>query len=132
MSSKQQGDLGVAAAINHYMNLGYVVSFPLTDTARYDLVVDRGGLLRLEVKTTMRTRPSGSYEASLCTKGGNQSWTGVIKTLSSDECDLVFVWTPIGAYEFPIEVVEGMKTITLGSKYDEYKLGSDVDTASYT
>ena len=124
MSHKKQGDLGVAAAIAHYMNQGYVVCFPLTDTARYDLVVDKNGkLYRVEIKTTNYQLPSGNYEVTLRTKGGNTSWNGLVKTISSTDCDIVFASSPDGNYEFPASVVAGMATITLGSKQVQYKLG---------
>lgn len=123
MSHKQQGDLGVAAAIAHYMGLGYTVCYPLTDTARYDLVVDKGTLLRVQVKTSRYQVKSGSYHVSLRTKGGNQSWSGLVKKVTADECDLVFVNTGDGNYEMPVAVVDGMSTVTLGKKYQQYKLG---------
>lgn len=124
MSHKKQGDLGVAAAIAHYMSKGYVVCFPLTDTARYDLVVDKGNkLYRVEVKTTNRMLSSGNYEVSLRTMGGNRSWNGVVKTISTDDCDIVFACSPTANYEFPASVIAGMATITLGSKQLQYKLG---------
>ena len=123
MSYKKQGDLGVAAAIKYYMDLGLLVSFPLTDTGRYDLVVDKGTLLRVQVKRTHRIAESGNYEASLTTKGGNQSWSGLVKKITSDECDIVFISTPDGDWELPVSVVEGKGTITLGKKYKQYRLG---------
>lgn len=124
MSHKKQGDLGVAAAIAHYMNQGYVVCFPLTDTARYDLVVDKNGkLYRVEVKTTLAVTNYGNYEVSLRTMGGNRSWTGLVKKISSDDCDIVFAHCPDGSYEFPVDVVAGKSTITLGKKCTQYKLG---------
>jgi len=121
VSYKRLGDLGVAAAINSYMQRGNVVAFPLTDTARYDLIVDVDGqLLRVEVKTTQALQKSGNYEVSLRTMGGNQSWSGETKTIDPSECDIVFVHSPAGNYEFPSVVLKGRKTITLCDKYAEF------------
>jgi hypothetical protein len=124
MNRKQQGDIGVGQAVAHYMSLGYVVCFPMTDSARYDLVVDDGNsLLRIQVKTSKYKKPSGSYEVKLATSGGNQSWSGVVKKISKDECDKVFVYTLDGdKYEFPAEFLDNKGSVTLDKNKDEYRV----------
>ena len=88
MNSRQQGAIGVGRAIAHYSSKGYAVFIPVSDVSRYDLIVDTGEkLLRVEVKTTRSVR----NDVSLRTLGGNQSWSGEIKRISSSDCDIVFV-----------------------------------------
>jgi PD-(D/E)XK endonuclease len=121
---KKQGDIGVGAAIGYYMSQGLTVCYPLTDTSRYDLVVDTGvSLLRVQVKTTRHEADSGFAIADLRTKGGNTSWNGEVKRITQEDCDVVFINTPYGNYELPAALVEGMATVTLGVKYKDYRLG---------
>lgn len=124
-NTKQQGDLGVASSIFVYTKFGYIVSVPLTDNARYDLVVDKGdGPLRVQVKTCDYYTKSGNPEVSLRTLGGNQSWSGVAKKLSASECDLVFIHVVRDSsnYEIPSHLLDGRSTVTLGSKYLEFRV----------
>ncbi len=89
MNSKQQGAIGVAQAVAHFTSLGYAVFTPISDVSRFDLVVEKDTkLYKVEVKTT--TRANG--EVSLRTLGGNQSWSGVVKKMSSFDCDIVFMY----------------------------------------
>jgi hypothetical protein len=123
MNTKKQGDIGVAAAILHFTELGWAVSKPLADSQRYDLIVDDGlALFRIECKTSDYIR-NGKYEVKLATAGGNQSWNGVIKQISANDSDLLFIRTTAGdQYLLPTKLVDGMGSLTLGSKYEEYKL----------
>jgi hypothetical protein len=124
MNTKQQGDIGVAKAIYIYTALGYTVSIPNTDNAKYDLVVEKDGKLnRVQVKTTSYKTQYGIYQAMLKTSGGNQSWSGEISRISSNNVDLVFILTEEGiTYEFPSEVLNGSATVNLGKDKDQYKV----------
>lgn len=124
MNTKEQGDIGVAHAIYWYTLQGYKVSIPNTDSTRYDLIVDKDGkLFRVQCKTTFRKGKYGKYEVSFRTSGGNQSWNKVVKFISSDETDLVWVTTEDRqAYEFPVELCENKSSFTLGEKYNAYKI----------
>jgi hypothetical protein len=112
VNPRAQGAVGIGRAIAHYSGMGYAVFTPVSDVSRYDLVVDTGErLMRVEVKTT--TQPKG--EVSLRTMGGNRSWGGVIKRVSSADCDVVFaVNLNTGAErEFSICELEGKSSVTL-------------------
>ena len=43
MDNKQKGSLAVASAISYFVSNRYTVSVPLSDTAKYDLVVEQDG-----------------------------------------------------------------------------------------
>ena len=124
MNRKQQGDLGVASAIWHYTKLGYVVSLPTTDNARYDLVVDIDGQLnRVQCKTTGYKSPHGVYTVQLSTQGGNQTWNGVKKFITAEECELVWVYClDETRYEIPVERVAGKAALNLGKLCESYKI----------
>lgn len=120
-NTKQQGDTGVATAAAYYTLMGFTVSQPLTDNSKYDLIVDKNGTLcRVQVKTSRFMRRN-IYEVTLRTSGGNQSWNKVSKTISENDCDLVFVYTLDGkCYELPPEVFVDKKMITMGKSKEEY------------
>lgn len=123
MNTKQQGDVGVAMAIAYYTKEGYVVCYPLTDNARYDLIVEKDGVIsRVQCKCTDAIE-KGSYNVNLRTSGGNQSWSGTIKKISADETDILFVYSMDGAsYQFPPEVFDGRSKIALGKQYQIYRV----------
>lgn len=114
LNTRQQGSVGVSAAVFYYTKLGYIVLLPISEAQRYDLVVDKNGTLyRVEVKTSRTKAPSGKYIFQLATTGGNQSWNKTIKYLSSKDCDLVFLYAEDGSmWEYPIEELEGCRTKT--------------------
>ncbi len=121
MNKKQQGDRGVAAAIAYYTFQECAVFVPLTDNERYDLVVDKDSKLqRVQVKTTnYRRKATRGYEVCLVTTGGNQSFSGIKKKISSDECDLLFVLAGDGrAYEFEADVFHDKSMLYLGVPRD--------------
>lgn len=122
MNSKQQGDIGVAMAIAYYTRHEYAVSIPMGDNTLYDLVVDKTGLLRVQVKTTSYKRGNG-YIVQLATSGGNRSWNGKPKKLSSDNSDLVFVYALDGSiWEIPSVDVDNGTSINLGPSKDKYRI----------
>lgn len=101
---------GIALAIAYYAMQDYEVYQPIIDSSRFDLVVyDGNGFLRVEVKTT--TQQSG--DVGLRTLGGNQSWNGVVRKISMDDCDRVFcVNLNTGVQrEFTAAELEGRSTI---------------------
>lgn len=122
MNSKAQGNIGLGQAIAYFTSEGYSVSIPLTESQRYDIIVDDGETLyRVEVKTSSFKR--ASYEVQLATAGGNQSWNGKPKPLSERDCDLLFVYTLGGdRYVFPIEAVKGKAKLNLSPDKDQYKV----------
>ena len=129
VNTRKQGDIGVAEAIAYYTKLGYTVSIPITEAARYDLVVDDGkDLFKIQCKTSTFVVNSGAYQVNLRTFGGNQSWGGTVAKISSEETDIVFIWCSNDTlWEIPSTKVEGMTSVTLGNKYSEYLVEGSID-----
>lgn len=124
MNSRQQGNIGIGQAIAYFAIRQWPAFSPLSDMQRYDLIVDiEGKLNRVEVKTSTLQKPNGSWEFNLRTFGGNQSWNKVVKSVSAEDADMLFLHC-IGAdsYFMPTEVVKDKSTITVGNLYSEYKL----------
>ncbi len=124
MNSKQQGDIGEAVAIAYYSLKGYKISYPLTNNARYDLIIEKDNhFYRVQCKTTNFKKSSGSFEVSTRTQGGNRSWKGTSKNISSEETDLLFVLTMEGkCYEFSQDFFHNKSMITLGKNKEKYKV----------
>ena len=61
---------------------------------------------------------------ALCTRGGNQSWSRIVKRFSPTRCDRLFVLVADGRRWFiPAAIVAGTTAITLGGpKYAEYEV----------
>lgn len=121
---KDQGNLGEAAAMFHFTRIGAKVSKPLFENTPYDLVVDlEGKLSRVQVKSTSYQNRSGNYILELRTKGGNSSWNGVVKTVDSSGCDLLFAYCTDGSiYVIPPVALCGQGRVTLGKKYEEFRV----------
>lgn len=110
MNKKVQGSIAVAEAIKYYTVNGYAVFTPVSDISRFDLVVEKDGKLRrIEVKSCS----AKNNEFMLRTNGGNQSWSGKSKYLSSKDCDKVFLYNinSENSKEFDISELEGRNSI---------------------
>ena len=124
MSPRRQGDLGELSAMEWLGSPGYAVFYPIGHSPDCDLIVDDGcALQRVQVKTTTRWR-NRRWEVMSCTRGGNQSWSGLVKRFSSDRCDWLFVLVGDGRRWFiPADVVEGGSGLLLGGpKYSAYEV----------
>ena len=100
---------------------------PLGHSADVDLVADLGGeLVSVQVKTST-VRREDRYEVTLATRGGNRSWSGLVKHFDSERCDYLFVHVGDGRRWFiPSEAVEGGTGVLLGGpKYDMYEVEPD-------
>lgn len=79
MNTKQQGDVGLGAAIAAFTKYNATVCIPLTDSQDYDLVVEGNyGLKKVQVKRCTYKR-NNLFRVSLTVKGGNRSGAGKIK-----------------------------------------------------
>lgn len=88
-NNRKQGDVGLGMAISWFTSHGYTVCIPLTDSQRYDLVVEMDSELKKIQVETPNHRPgdkkSGQYGVCIKTSGGNKSGTGKIKLYDCGE-----------------------------------------------
>lgn len=119
----KQGDVGEARAVYEYTRLGYTVSMPLADSAKYDLIVEKDGVIkRVQVKTTKTLETSNFYSVSLKSSGHTSSGN-IITPIDEAWYDELFVVTAIGeCWMIPMRKIGGKYTITLGDKYNEFKI----------
>lgn len=120
-NSRKQGEVGLGAAIAYFTRQGITVCIPISESQRYDLVIEEGvELKKVQVKTTYYKKPSGLYEAALKTSGGNQS-SSHIKKLDKEAIDYLFVLTEDGQqYLIPSAEIKGTSAIILGEKYKQF------------
>jgi hypothetical protein len=124
MSPRRQGDLGEASAMEWLTGQGYGVFYPIGHSPNSDLLIEDGDALRrVQVKTTTQWRKR-RWEVTLCTRGGNQSWNGIVKHFSASRCDRLFVLVADGRRWFiPAHAVDGGSGIVLGGpKYAEFEI----------
>lgn len=100
------------------------VSLPYGHSPDYDLVADfRGCLIRVQVKTT-RQYVNDRWQVTLCTRGGNRSWSGQVKTLDPRSYDYLLVCVADGRRWFiPARRLGGGSGLVLGGpKYEFYEV----------
>ena len=103
---------------------GAIVCRPLFENPDYDLVADFGDrLVRVQVKTSSAWR-NNRWEVTLATRGGNQSWNGLVKHLDASRCDSLFVHVGDGRrWYIPASALGGRAKICLaGPKYSEFEV----------
>jgi hypothetical protein len=124
LAPREQGDFGERAALNWLIAQPAQVSIPFGHSPHYDLVAELGGrLVRVQVKTCA-CRQKERWCVTVCTRGGNQSWSGLVKKLDLNRFDYLFVLVADGRQWFiPADRVEGGRAILLGGpKYAEYEV----------
>lgn len=120
----KQGDLGEARAIYEYTKMGYVVSKPLCDSEKYDLIVDNGeSLKKVQVKTTAVKNENGTWDVFIATSGGNTK-THTRRLREDDDYDILFVMNANDeCWSIPTTVITAKSyTRVGGTKYNEYKI----------
>ena len=126
---KLQGNLGAHRAVYEYSRLGYNVLWPLCDSAKYDLVIEKDGKFqRVQVKTSRtnheyrNVRKDGCINKSLCqtrwnvmlaTSGGNTKINKRIRR-ADDDYDILFVLVANGkCWSIPVENIVARSSIVI-------------------
>ncbi len=127
---RRQGDIGVAAAIAHFLGSGYRVAVPLGESQPWDLIVERdepgAHPERVQVKTTTFRSPHGVYVVQICTNGGNQSWNGLVRRFDPEAVEWLFVLTDdLDRYLVPSSAITSTITLNLGRRMEPYRLGTE-------
>lgn len=119
MTTTQKGNKGLSLAIGYFGSCGYTVSIPLTDTQDYDLIVDDGKLLKVQVRYTDSQTEYGIYSVNLRVVSG--STRKVTKKCSDCSYDLLFVVCGNGKmYLIPKCEVTNERSLNLSPNKDKY------------
>jgi len=124
ISPREQGDLGEQSAIDWLRWHGYAVYLPFGHSPFSDLIAEDGPtLFRVQVKTSTVFR-KGRWDVTVCTRGGNQSWSGIVKRLDPARIDRLFVVAGDGRRWFiPSSELGGRCGIRLGGpKYAAFEV----------
>ena len=122
-SPKKQGNVGEARAVYEYTQRNFVVSLPLSDSDKYDMIIDDGSkLYRVQVKTSRYEVKPGVFEVNLRTSGGNRV-VNTIRKRQHDDYDLLFVLVTDGrCWSIPVENLgESGHSIRIGSPDDRFQ-----------
>lgn len=133
MHHRLQGDRGEWSAMSYFAERGASVAYPIGHSPDYDFIADFASqLLRVQVEASqcfVRDR----YSVTTCTRGGNQSWSGLVKRLDASKFDVLLAVVGDGRRGYiPSEVVEGHTGLLLGGpKYARYEVerGRHLDCA---
>jgi PD-(D/E)XK nuclease superfamily protein len=91
LSPRQQGDVGEVVAMCWLASKGAHIWLPVATHPDCDLIAELDErLLRVQVKTSTCWYKR-RWSVALCTRGGNQSWSGLVKRLDASRCDYAFV-----------------------------------------
>lgn len=128
LSSKQKGNIGLANAILLFSINGFDMSLPLTESTKYDLIIDIDyKLYKVQCKFTNYS-PNGSnniYTVPLYVSGGNRSGGSNKILYSENDIDLIFASCgSTNHYLLPFNQIKTQKTINIGNlkKYEKYKI----------
>lgn len=124
ISPRKQGDLGELSAIDWLGAQGYALYLPLGHSPDVDLIaLDGERTMRVQVKTATVYR-NRRWEVTLCTRGGNRSWNGLVKYFSAVRCGRLFVLVADGRrWYIPSEHVSGGSGLRLGGpKYAAFEI----------
>ena len=106
---------------------GARVYIPVFHSPDVDLVAEFDECpLRVQVKTSTVRNRRGRWEVTISTRGGNQSWNGLVKYLDPARCEFLFVLVADGRRWFiPTTALECRSGLTLGGpKYSEFEIAS--------
>jgi PD-(D/E)XK nuclease superfamily protein len=105
---------------------GAHIWLPVATHPDCDLIAEtEGRLVRVQVKTS-NCWYKRRWSVALCTRGGNQSWSGLVKRLDPSRCDYVFVLVGDGRQWFiPSDQLGGDTAILIGGpKYARFEVES--------
>jgi hypothetical protein len=124
MHWRRQGDLGELSAMDWFVSKGALVCFPIGHSPDWDFIAALDGrLLRVQVKTCTRVQDS-RWSVTVCTRGGNQSWSGLVKRWDPQSCDYLFALVGDGRrWCIPSDALQGGTSIALGGpRYAEFEV----------
>lgn len=111
LNSKQKGNLTELQCLAAFTELGYIVSIPYGDCARYDFIVDINNILyRIQCKTSSK-QDEGVYEFSCRSTAANHS-RAATRSYSEEEIDFFATIIENKCYLIPIcETGDRRKTL---------------------
>jgi PD-(D/E)XK endonuclease len=107
-----------------FASKGAHILVPIGHSPDYDFVAEvEERLVKVQVKTCAYVR-NGRWTVCICTRGGNQSWNGIVKRFDSSQCDYLFAVVADGRrWCIPSVALQGGTSAALGGpKYAEFEV----------
>ena len=119
-NTNKKGTLGLGRCISYFTDIGFIVSLPLNDSQKYDLIVDDGNKLhRVQVKTTSRKNKLKTYFAvklEVCSHNFNEPF-------DKNAVDILFVLCEDETrYCIPSQIINSKTSLTLTEEYNQYMI----------
>lgn len=109
-----KGSLAVSKVIFEMIKQGFNVSIPFESSSRYDLIVDRNGILtRIQCK---HSTGNDSFVKIKCYSGTGQRHNGIKQTpYTKEDIDYIIAYDSFTSecYYLPISLISGKSTIRL-------------------
>jgi PD-(D/E)XK endonuclease len=119
-----QGDQGERSAISWLLGRDLPVFLPVGHSPDVDLItlID-SEVIRVQVKTSSVFR-NNRWEVTVCTRGGNQSWNGLVNYLDPSRYDRLFVLVGDGRrWVIPSsDIVATCGLVLGGPKYERFEI----------
>jgi hypothetical protein len=126
LKPREQGDIGELSAMEWLASRGAHIYVPVGHSPDVDLVAEvSGDVSRIEVKTSTQ-RVGARWGVNIATRGGNQSWSGLVKRFDTSRCEFLFVHVGDGRrWLIPTGALDCESSLTLGGpKYAEFEIES--------
>ena len=107
-----------------FASQAHAIYVPIGHSPTYDFIAERQReLLRVQVKTSTRFT-NRRWEVAVCTRGGNQSWSGITKRLDPTRIDYLFVVVGDGRrWSIPAHAIDSGTNLLLGGpKYARFEV----------
>src|SRR3954464_5740252 len=124
MHSRRQGDLGELAAMEWFASKGALIYFPIGHSPECDFIAEfEDRLQRVQVKTSTYWAKD-RWSVTLCTRGGNQSWSVLVKRLDRSRLDFPSLGGAAGCrWAIPAQALQAASPVSLGGpKYSEFEV----------
>lgn len=117
MNSNMKGNIALGQAISYFTRQEYIISIPLNDSQKYDLIIEKNNILQtVQVKFTSEKNKNGkSYICTLKTTSGTSRQK--IYSTTDTNVDLLFCYCENDEkYLIPIKEITNNNTITLSKE----------------
>jgi hypothetical protein len=107
-----------------FASKGAIVCFPIGHSPDWDFIAElEGRLLRVQAKSCIAFY-NRRWHVTVCTRGGNQSWSGLVKRFDPASCDYLFALVGDGRrWCIPADALQGKTSIALGGpKYAGFEV----------
>jgi hypothetical protein len=109
--TKLMGNITELEVLNYVTKLGYQVSLPFGDRARYDQIWDiEGKLLKIQIKTA-KLHDSGNYLIISCKSSNRKNGKCVNRRYTKDDIDYLASFYNGICYLIPVEQLPGRQKI---------------------